>query len=130
MITRTYHKPIIYSLMLSNWEELRVEIPVNEYKNAPIDGPIYYLLHTIDGVVTGVFMCISEALSMDIHAAFKREFRGKVSINAAKECFKWIFDHTEHKKITADIASDRKNVKTYASLCGMSFVNGRFEVAL
>ena len=78
MIERIYDKSLIYSLMLLNWDELRPEHSFDEYQKAPVDGPVYYLVHTLDGVVTGMFMCVSGE-DMDISVTFKPEFRGKTA---------------------------------------------------
>ncbi len=76
--------------------------------------------------ITGLFLFQLFKDAIEIHACFKKEFRGNTAVIAARNAFAWIFKNTKYDRIIAEISEP--HVQQYAERCGMFRTGDQYEV--
>lgn len=66
-----------------------------------------------------------DVMVANIHAAIPSEKRGKAAVEAAKLCLKWLTD--QGYTVISTIERDRREVRLFARLCGMKYINDHNE---
>lgn len=67
----------------------------------------------------------TDLMLANIHAAIPKEKRGKGAVEAAKLCLKWLTD--QGYTVISTIERDRRDVRLFARLCGMKYINDHNE---
>ena len=103
-------------------------VPYPEYvpEDFPCPSDKAMVLGVFDPDLKGCFPINIEEDRVQIHACFPKENRGQFAINAAKQAFRWVFLNTEFDVIFSKVRE--RHVGLYARLCGMTCVNGHYEV--
>lgn len=82
---------------------------------------IYYLVEREQDNDVGVIVFLPVSDKLVVHVFFKKSHRGKKAAAAIRQAFLWIYENTDHTKITARISVDHRSAHVLARNVGMMF---------
>ena len=71
----------------------------------------FYLSEEEGGASVGLWSFIPAGDTLTIHADLGPECRGKKALESAREALSWVFGHTEHRSIYANIPNTRRHAQ-------------------
>ncbi len=86
-----------------------------------ISDKVYYLIDSVNGEDVGIWLFHPNSGGFQVHAYMTEGHRGRRAAQSVRECFTWIFTHTDAKKIVAAIPRTYKEVHVMARHVGMKF---------
>ncbi len=103
-------------------------IPFDEFisEHMQIIGKSTLVLGWYEPELLACFPCNIREQEIEIHAACKKEIRGKTAVNAGREAIQHIFNTTRFNRVVSEPNS--REAARFACLCGMHKVGKRYEV--